>query len=464
MSHLDVSKLPPGLILMDKYRVGETLGIGGMGVVIACDHLTLDSKVAIKFLLPQLTSHDHIVRRFMNEAKAAIKIQSEHIARVVDVGRMRGEGLPDDGLPFMVMEYLDGRDLGQHVRSGRRFGLWETIEFVVQAAEALAQAHKVGIIHRDIKPANLFLMERDDRYIVKILDFGISKILDEEPQEMGLTKTSTVLGSGLYMSPEQMRSAKTVDRRTDIYSLGVCSYELLTGSQPHTAETFSELCVKVNIDPPTPLRKHRPDLPEAFARVLERAYARDPNDRFQTVQEFVGALVPFASETSMPTIRAVQRVSSYGGERQSFAPTSLAGSSRPPALSQTAGGTVTADHEPTPRARPLGMAITVGIAALVLAAGVGIFFFQTRNSDEATPAASEAPTAAAATTPSAEPEESATARPEVTGVPVSSATASASATTRHFGRPAPKASASAKVTLCNRLNPETGMMELVPCH
>src|SRR5262245_29240013 len=157
--------MPPGLVLIDKYRVIETLGVGGMGVVVACEHLTLDSRVAIKFLLPQLVSNDHVVRRFMNEAKACIKIQSEHVARVLDVGRLRGDGIPDEGLPYMVMEYLEGSDLGQHVRRGARFSVPDTVDFVVQAGEALAQAHKVGIIHRDIKPANLFLLERDERQI-----------------------------------------------------------------------------------------------------------------------------------------------------------------------------------------------------------------------------------------------------------------------------------------------------------
>jgi serine/threonine-protein kinase len=454
VSHLDVTKMPPGLVLIDKYRVIETLGVGGMGVVVACDHLTLDSRVAIKFLLPQLVSNEHVVRRFMNEAKAAIKIQSEHVARVLDVGRLRGEGIPDEGLPYMVMEYLGGMDLGQHVRRGARFSVPDAVDFVVQAGEALAQAHKVGIIHRDVKPANLFLVERDERHSVKILDFGISKILDEEPQEMGLTKTSTVLGSGLYMSPEQMRSAKTVDARTDIYSLGVCMYELLTGTQPHTAETFSELCVKVNIDPPTPIRKHRPDVSEALSRVLLKAYARDPNERYQTVQEFVAALTPFAAEPSLPTIRAVQRINAYGDRTSKL----------PPPLSQTAAGTMTAEHE-IAGPRPIGMAITVGIAALVLVAGVGIFVVQTRGDSE-TKATGDAATAAPATAtaePSAEEEKEPEIKPPPSATAETSATASASAVRVSGKTPPPRASNDPRVKLCNRLNPDSGMMELVPC-
>jgi serine/threonine-protein kinase len=456
VSLLDVAKLPPGTVLMDKYRVVETLGVGGMGAVVACEHLSLDSKVAVKFLLPQLTGNDHVVKRFMNEAKAATKIQSDHVARVIDVGHMRGEGLPDEGVPYMVMEYLHGHDLGQHVRSGRRFSVPEAVDYVVQAAEALAKAHRVGIIHRDVKPANLFLAEREQGPIVKVLDFGISKILDEEPQEMGLTKTTTVLGSGLYMSPEQMRSAKMVDTRTDIYSLGVCMYELLTGTQPYTAETFSELCVKVNIDPPTPLRKWRPDISPELAAVLEKAYARDPADRFQTVQELVAALAPFAAPPSLSTIQHVQGITSYADR-----------SSRMPALAQTAGGAMTAEPGASP-GRPLGMAITMAIAALLLATGLGIFVIQTQRDDgQAAAAPSETATAASSAPDERRDEDSGEA--EVAATASASASASASATASASARPKggkapPGPAPEPRVELCNRLNPETGMMELVPCH
>jgi serine/threonine-protein kinase len=457
-SSLDVTQLAAGTVLMDKYRVVETVGVGGMGVVIACDHLTLDLRVALKLLLPQLISNDAVVRRFVLEAKAATRIQSQHVARVLDVGTMTGEGLPEGGVPFMVMEYLEGNDLSHWVRRGTRFPIEDAVDYIAQAGEALAQAHKVGIIHRDIKPANLFLCEREGHRVVKVLDFGISKILDEEPQEMGLTKTTTVLGSGLYMSPEQMRSAKNVDFRTDIYSLGVCLYELLTGTQPHTAETFSELCVKVNIDPPTPLRRYRSDAPSALARVLEKAYARDPADRHNTVQDFVAALEPFASRDTASTIKHVRGITTHR-ERTSMAP---------PALGTTSAGTVAAAaHGEEGRSR-LGMTITAAIAALVLAAGVGVFMSQRGGGqasggevESATPPPPSVPvtTASASSPPTPEPSEEPSAEPPTA---VSTAAASSPPKPSPARPPAPRPPPPPQ-KLCNRFNPEKGMMDLVPC-
>jgi serine/threonine-protein kinase len=255
--------LPAGTVLAEKYRVSRVIGVGGMGVVVAAEHLGLGSMVAIKIMRPELIGNENIVKRFMFEGKAATRLQSDYVARVLDVGHLTGEGIPEGGVPYLVMEYLKGHDLSEWVRSGRRFSVHEAVHYVSEAAEALQQAHKAGIIHRDVKPANLFLAQREGAEpSVKILDFGISKLLDEQTEEMGLTKTTAVLGSGLYMSPEQMRSSKNVDQRTDIYALGVCLYELLSGTQPFVAETFSELCVKVNVEDPTPLRDHRSDVSE----------------------------------------------------------------------------------------------------------------------------------------------------------------------------------------------------------
>jgi serine/threonine-protein kinase len=362
---LDVTKLTAGTVLLDKYRVIKTLGIGGMGVVIAAEHMQLGSRVAVKFLLPTLVDNDMVVARFLQEAKAATRIHSEHVASVVDVGEMKGPGLPPAGIPFMVMEYLEGKDLSEWVKMGKNFPVDDAIDYILQASEALAQAHRAGIIHRDIKPANLFLCQREERELVKVLDFGISKLMDEGPQEMSLTKTTTVLGSGLYMSPEQMRSAKSVDFRTDIYSLGVCLFELLTGTQPHTAETFSELCVKVNIDPPTPLRDYRPDISQDLAEAIAVAYARKPDDRYQSVQEFAAALSPFARGGSQPTIDQIQGITRHS----SMVPPPPA---NPQLKSTSAAVTAEAKHEEKTGSKT-GVALGAVVAAIVIAAGVGVF-------------------------------------------------------------------------------------------
>ncbi len=421
---LDVTQLSPGAVLMEKYRVVRTLGVGGMGVVVACDHLQLDTRVAIKFLLPNLLSNKSVVQRFMQEAKAATRIQSTHVAKVIDVGRFTHPGLPDEGLPYMVMEYLEGRDLSEWVRIGKKFSVGDAIDYTLQACEALAQAHKQGIIHRDIKPANLFLADPapdDDggRPVIKVLDFGISKIMDEEPQEMGLTKTTTVLGSGLYMSPEQMRSAKSVDFRSDIYSLGVCLYELLSGTQPHTAETFSELCVKVNIDPPTPLSDYRPDISDDLADVIAKAYEKDPEDRYQSVQEMAEALAPFARDESARVAQRIQGITRHA----SIPPTS--------GVAKTAAGVTAQRIEPKPKSGA-GMVITAAVITLAMAAAVAGFLIRTRSPGD-DPVLSGTPEPALSDTTTA------TTSTATTTASTATTTASTASTTRSTASVAPPA-------------------------
>jgi eukaryotic-like serine/threonine-protein kinase len=322
---------PPGTVLLDKYRIVRELGMGGMGVVLSADHLQLGTRVALKFLLPEFAVQPDAAQRFVREARAATRIRSEHVARVLDVGALPGAlvGLPaprgpdgaeapQPGVPFIVMEYLDGVDLGRHLKSGAQLTIHEAIDFAVQAAEALAQAHAAGVIHRDVKPANLFLSRgADGTPVVKMLDFGIAKVVEETAQNnLELTKTRAVMGSALYMSLEQMRSTKTVDYRTDIYSLGITLYELLTHTHPFMAESFSELCVKVSLDPPDPISRHRPDITDELAEVIAQAYARYPDDRYPTVAAFAAALAPFAAEETQAMIAAIQRIErAASGER-----------------------------------------------------------------------------------------------------------------------------------------------------
>jgi eukaryotic-like serine/threonine-protein kinase len=409
--HLDPTNLAPGTLVLDKYRVVGTAGKGGMAVVISADHEGLGRRVAIKFLLPDFLNNESVKKRFLLEAKAATRIDDMHVAKVHDVGSI---ATVDGDLPYMVMEFLEGRDLSVWVRMGRKFPIGEAIEYVLQACAGLRAAHANGIIHRDIKPANLFLCKQGggptgkDK-VVKVLDFGISKILDEAPQEMSLTKTNAVLGSGLYMSPEQMRSAKRVDRRTDVYSLGVCLYELLTGTQPHTAETFSELVVKVNVDPPTPLRDYRPDVPVDLAEVIARAYARDPGDRYDTIEDFATALEPYADGIAAPP-----------------PPPAKPRRSEPPVLARTAVP-VTSAMTP-PQSSGIGMVLTAAIITLGLATGVGYFMWSNR------------PTAAAI--PPAGPV-SAAPPPAMSSAPIASASLSASATTSASASASSSASAAA---------------------
>ncbi|HEY4121174.1 MAG TPA: serine/threonine-protein kinase [Byssovorax sp.] len=299
-SSANLPPVAPGTVLAGKYRVERIIGQGGMGLVVEAKHIALDERVALKFLLPDYASHPEAAARFLREARAAVKIKSEHVARVSDVGTL------DNGSPYMVMEFLEGSDLSQVLEKRGVLAIPEAIDYVVQGCEAIAEAHSHGIVHRDLKPANLFLTRRQDGYpLVKVLDFGISKTMGNVEN---LTKTMAAMGSALYMSPEQMQQTRSVDHRTDIYALGISLYELLAGKQPFYAETLPQLCAEILTGIPTPIRQARPDVPEALAVALERAYARDRGVRYGSIAEFVVALAPWAPAPTRPTIERVARM------------------------------------------------------------------------------------------------------------------------------------------------------------
>ncbi len=255
-----LTEVSPGDLLAGKYRIERVLGQGGMGVVVSAIHEALEERVALKFLLPEALSNKEAVARFTREARAAVKIRSEHVARVSDVGTL------ESGSPYMVMEYLQGSDLSQYLERSGPLPIEEALEYVLQACEALAEAHSLGIIHRDLKPANLFRTVRPDGTpAVKLLDFGISKVT---AADQSMTQTSSMMGSPLYMAPEQMTSAKHVDARADVWALGIILHELLTAQVPFGGETVPELCAKILTQPPPPLRHMRPDAPAALERVI----------------------------------------------------------------------------------------------------------------------------------------------------------------------------------------------------
>ncbi|MGE0328559.1 MAG: serine/threonine protein kinase, partial [Polyangiaceae bacterium] len=289
-----------GDVIADKYRVDSVLGVGGMGVVVAATHQVLDQKVAIKFLLPEFAQHPEAGARFQREAKAAVRIQSQHVCRVLDVG------VNAAGAPFMVMEYLEGRDLADELENCGRMDVERAVEYVLQACEALAEAHAAGIVHRDLKPANLFLAERaDGSRIIKVLDFGISKVTD---QDVRLTKTSSVMGSPQYMAPEQMQSSKQVDQRTDIWALGAILYELLTNEVPFQGETVPEICINIVNTEPAPLLELRPELPPGLVAIVECCLKKDANERFENVAELGAELSQFGPPLSHLSAERASRV------------------------------------------------------------------------------------------------------------------------------------------------------------
>jgi serine/threonine-protein kinase len=292
-------------MLADKYRVERVLGRGGMGVVVAATHVELDQRVALKFLLPEAMESMEVVERFAREARAAVKIESEHVARVIDVGKL------ENGLPYMVMEYLNGRDLAAELDDHGKLTIENTLDYVLQACEAIAQAHALGIIHRDLKPANLFVITRPDgTSSIKVLDFGISKVslTGSSPAEMSLTQTAAIMGSPTYMSPEQMRASRDVDPRADIWALGVIMYELLTGQPPFVGATMPELCAAILKEPPESVRGVRPDVPVELDAAILRCLEKNPAKRFANVAELASALVDHAPKRSRISAERSARV------------------------------------------------------------------------------------------------------------------------------------------------------------
>lgn len=275
-----------------------------MGIVVAATDTQLERKVAIKFLLPDYAEHHEAAQRFLREARAAVKIQSEHVARVIDVGTM------ENGAPYMVMEYLEGRDLAGVFAGTGKLPVQDAVAHVLEACDAIAEAHSVGIVHRDLKPANLFLARQPDGSSrIKVLDFGISKaMVTTTGMDPSLTRTSSMMGSPLYMSPEQMRSAKHVDPRTDVWALGVILYEALAGTPPFYAESITELSAKVLLEDPPSVRSKRLDVSEGLEAVVMRALAKDPGARYATVADFAIALLPFAPARSRVNVERATRV------------------------------------------------------------------------------------------------------------------------------------------------------------
>lgn len=283
----------PGEIVADKYQVEEIVGVGGMGVVVAARHVQLGQRVAIKILRAGATNRAEATARFLREGRAAAGLVSDHVVRVHDVGTL------PDGTAFMVMELLRGVDLAAHLATVGALPVPLAVDFVLQICSAIAEAHAAGIVHRDLKPSNLFLTRRSDGSpLLKVLDFGISKARDDGEGgsfQASLTSTRSVIGSPAYMAPEQIRDAKHVDHRADIWALGLILYELLSGHQAFKADTLPAVCAAIVADLPKPLHEHRASLPPAVIAVVERCLEKDPQRRFQSVNGLADALAPYGS-------------------------------------------------------------------------------------------------------------------------------------------------------------------------
>ena len=279
----------PGTVFLEKYRIESVIGEGGMGMVLKAHHLDLDEDVAIKILRPEMHERAEVVARFLREAKAAVKLKGEHVARVFDVGR-----LPDSGSPYIVMEFLDGADLNKIIKRHGSQHPAVAVDLMLQACEAIAEAHSIGIVHRDLKGSNFFIIQTvDEPPELKVLDFGMATAPDGISE---LTSASAVLGTPAYMAPEQISASRTADARSDIWSLGIVLYEMLEGERPFRSDVYYDLCLQIRTEPAPPLSCA--DLPDGLEAAILRCLAKNRDERYQTVAELAVALAPFASDPS----------------------------------------------------------------------------------------------------------------------------------------------------------------------
>ena len=292
-----------GQLFAGKYRLEGLLGEGGMGLVLLATHVDLQRTVAIKIVRNELARNDEIVERLLGEAQIAANIRSEHVTRVLDLGRL------DSGTPYIVLEYLQGRDLAVLLDEHGPLPFETAVDFLLQVCDALAEAHAAGVIHRDLKPENLFLSHRPDGTpIVKLIDFGISKNLTARDRRAALTNPAQLVGSPYYMAPEQMRGARVVDARADIWALGVVLYELCTGQTPFAADSIPAVCHLVMQEEPTPPRTFAPDLPEELEAVIGCCLQKDAGDRYSDVAELAAALGQFGTPEGVAYVERIQRV------------------------------------------------------------------------------------------------------------------------------------------------------------
>ena len=315
-SPLYASRMPEtGEVFAEKYLIERVLGQGGMGIVYAARHIRLHERVAIKMLLPEAAVQPDVVERFLREARAAIRIKSPHCVRVLDVGSIAG------GVHYIVMEYLEGDDLAGVLKKRGPLRPATVVDWTLEACEAVAEAHALQIVHRDLKPSNLFLARvGQERELVKVLDFGISKSVVSSPGEMAMTKTSAILGSPLYMSPEQLVSSKNVDARSDIWAFGVILFELLTGDPPFMAETLPALGALVLSGIAPRANDRRRDVSAELSAVVATCLRKNASDRFANLADLALALAPFGTAQASASAKRIVQLLGMPTARASIDP------------------------------------------------------------------------------------------------------------------------------------------------
>jgi serine/threonine-protein kinase len=288
--------------LLGKYAIERVIAEGGMGTVVAARHIELHRRVAIKLIASAFAPDPEVCARFRQEARAAAAIRSEHVCRVLDVGET------PDGVQFIVMEHLEGEDLDACLAREGPLSVEDAVGCLLEACEAIAEAHAMGIVHRDLKPDNLFMARRaDGSPIVKVLDFGISKGAPSDAAGPA-TGPAQILGTPQYMAPEQIRNDAEVDARADIWALGATLYDLLSGERPFTGASPQDVIAQVLTGSPEPLCAVRPEVPSELAAVVERCLQKDPAKRFQTLAELARALAPFGPAGITRSVARIERL------------------------------------------------------------------------------------------------------------------------------------------------------------
>ena len=383
--------LEPGDLIEGKYRINRQIGEGGMGAVFEGEALRIHRRIAVKVLFPHAGSEDDLARRFQLEAQAAGRIGSSHIVEVIDLGTL------PSGSHYMVMELLDGESLRSRIQTRGRLRPEEIYPIAMQLLEGLGAAHRAGILHRDLKPDNVFLVRQAQGDFVKLLDFGISKFNGGHTgaaQEMSLTRTGTLLGTPYYMSPEQASGGKAVDHRADLYAVGVILYEALTGVVPFHADTFNELIFKIVLEKPRSASTIVPNADARFVQLIERAMAREPEQRFQSAEELSAALGAWASGAPM---QEGMQFATTAGHAASSDP--RLGTNTPGIWARTGQGVGEEDFL-APR-RSKAPFIWAGALSALVISGVGLALALRSGSEvpKAQPSSQPAPTGSALTPP-----------------------------------------------------------------
>ncbi|HMF39623.1 MAG TPA: serine/threonine-protein kinase [Polyangia bacterium] len=343
----------------ERYELQRLLGAGGMGAVYEARHKLIGRRCAVKLLHPQYARQAAMLTRFQREARAAASLENEHIAAVTDFG------FADDGVPFLVMERLEGQDLAALVAREGPLPVARAVSLLAQACRGLAAAHASDIVHRDLKPANLFLTQRSDGGdLVKVLDFGIAKLLDADETGAAITGTGKLLGTACYMPPEQAKGESDIDHRADIYALGAILYELLAGTKAHPGTNYNAVLFHILTQTIVPLRALRADLPAGLDAVVERAMAFDRGDRFANVTELHDAVVRFAG-TQVAPVPARASVTA----KAPISP-ALAATVATPATAPGQAPRVAAPPVKPPRRWAAGLAVALAVAAIAAVAVV----------------------------------------------------------------------------------------------